>query len=257
MHFLKRLFDFYINSSVHVAIAVTCLVYITDFSNDLCKHIVYPITVFFATIIAYNFLKYYGIFFKPKGHYKKYYSLLIVTLISSVGFLFTFLMLKSVLQIPILIAGLLVLIYPFLRKYGWLKIFLVSFVVSIISVYIPFILVKPILLDFYISLIQRFFILISLLIPFEILDSKTDAISLQTLPQKFGIKKAKLFGILLVIPFIILEFIKTNSSYLVLPIGIMTVLFIHFSSVERNKYYTSFWVESVPICWLILVLIFS
>jgi hypothetical protein len=166
-------------------------------------------------------------------------------------------MLKSVLQIPILIAGLLVLIYPFLRKYGWLKIFLVSFVVSIISVYIPFILVKPILLDFYISLIQRFFILISLLIPFEILDSKTDAISLQTLPQKFGIKKAKLFGILLVIPFIILEFIKTNSSYLVLPIGIMTVLFIHFSSVERNKYYTSFWVESVPICWLILVLIFS
>jgi hypothetical protein len=257
MHFLKRLFDFYINSSIHVAIAVTCLVYITDFSNDLCKHIVYPITVFFATIIAYNFLKYYRVFFKSKGHYKKYYAILIVTLISSVGFLFTFLMLKSALQIPIVITGLLVLIYPFLRKYGWLKIFLVSFVVTIISVYIPFILVKPILLDFYISLTQRFFILISLLIPFEILDSKTDAISLQTLPQKFGIKSAKLFGILLVIPFMLFEFLKVNYSFVVLPIGMITVLFIYFSSLERNKYYTSFWVESIPIFWLLLLVVFG
>jgi hypothetical protein len=257
MHFLKRLFDFYINSSVHVAIAVTCLVCITDFSNDLSKHIVYPITVFFATIIAYNFLKYYGIFFKSKGHYKKYYAILIVSLISCVGFLFTFLMLKRITQIPILIAGLLVLIYPFLRKYGWLKIFLVSFVVTIISVYIPFILVKPILSDYYISLIQRFFILISLLIPFEILDSKTDAISLQTLPQKFGIKTAKLFGILLVFPFILFEFLKVNYSFIVLPIGIITVLFIYFSSLERNKYYTSFWVESIPIFWLLLLVVFG
>ena len=101
-------------------------------------------------------------------------------------------------------------------------------------------------------MMQRFLILVSLLIPFEILDSKTDAKSLQTLPQQFGINNTKLFGILLVIPFITLEFIKTNSSFLVLPIGIMTVLFIHFSSVERNKYYTSFWVESVPILWFLL-----
>ena len=157
----------------------------------------------------------------------------------------------------IIVSGLLVLMYPFLRKYGWLKMFLVSFVVTLVSVYIPFHIRNRIEMDFYITMMQRFLILVSLLIPFEILDSKTDARSLQTLPQQFGINRTKLFGILLVIPFIILEFIKTNSSFLVLPVGIMTVLFIHFSSVERNKYYTSFWVESVPIFWLILVLIFS
>ncbi|MEI7509545.1 MAG: hypothetical protein WCJ62_08775 [Flavobacterium sp.] len=135
--------------------------------------------------------------------------------------------------------------------------FLVSFVVTFVSVYIPFPIRNRIEMDFYITMMQRFLILVSLLIPFEILDSKTDAASLQTLPQQFGINKTKLFGILLVIPFIILEFIKSNSSFLALPIGIMTVLFIHFSSVDRYKYYTSFWVESVPIFWLILVLIFS
>jgi len=58
----------------------------------------------------------------------------------------------------------------------------------------------------------------------------------------------------LVIPFIILEFLKPNPSYLVLPIGIITVTFINFTELHRNKYYTSFWVESVPILWWILLL---
>ncbi len=257
MLFFKRLFDFYIQSSIHVAIAVVCLVYITDFSTNLCHNFVYPSCVFFGTMVGYNFLKYFKIFTTRRFQHKKYLGILTVTIFSCFGFLFFFLWLKRSVQMLIIVSGLLVLIYPFLRKHGWLKMFLVSFVVTFVSVYIPFHIRNRIEPDFYINIVQRFLILVSLLIPFEILDSKTDAKSLQTLPQKFGISNTKLFGILLVIPFIILEFVKTNSSFLVLPIGIMTVLFIHFSSVERNKYYTSFWVESVPICWLILVLIFS
>jgi hypothetical protein len=60
---------------------------------------------------------------------------------------------------------------------------------------------------------------------------------------------------LLVIPFMILEYIKSNSSIISVFIGLITVVLIHFSSIHRNKYYTSFWVESVPIFWLILLLI--
>ena len=257
MHFLKRLFDFYLQSSIHVAIAVMCLVYITDFSSNLYQNFVYPSCVFFGTIVGYNFLKYFEIFRTRRFQNKRYLGILTVTIVSCFGFLFFFLWLKRSDQMLIIVSGLLVLIYPFLRKHGWLKMFLVSFVVTFVSVYIPFHIQNRIEPDCYLTIIQRFLILVSLLIPFEILDSKTDATSLQTLPQQFGINNTKLFGILLVISFIILEFIKTNSSFLVLPIGIMTVLFIHFSSVERNKYYTSFWVESVPIFWLILVLIFS
>lgn len=257
MHFLKRLCDFYLHSSIHVAIAVMCLVSITDFSSNLYHNFVYPSCIFFGTIVGYNFLKYFEIFRTRRFQNKRYLGILTVTIVSCFGFLFFFLWLKRSVQILIIVSGLLVLMYPFLRRYGWLKMFLVSFVVTLVSVYIPFHIHNSIETDFYITMMQRFLILVSLLIPFEILDSKTDAKSLQTLPQQFGINRTKLFGILLVIPFIILEFIKTNSSFLVLPIGIMTVLFIHFSSVERNKYYTSFWVESVPIFWLILVLIFS
>jgi hypothetical protein len=252
MLFFRKLFKSYIQSSIHVAIAVMCLVYITDFSAHFKLSIIYPSCVFFGTIVGYNFLKYFEIFRTNRFHNKKYYKILIVTIISSFGFLFFWVGLERNVQMLIFVSGLLVLTYPLLRKYGWLKIFLVSFVITFISVYIPFQIQNQIGTDCYINLMQRFLILISLLIPFEILDSKTDNASLQTLPQQFGINNAKIFGFLLIIPFIILEFMKANSSSLVLPIGIMTMLFIHFSSVDRNKYYTSFWVESVPIFWLLL-----
>jgi hypothetical protein len=254
MQILKRLIDFYIQSSLHVGLAVLSLVYVTVFSNDLCKHIVYPSCVFFGTILGYNFLKYFEVFRKKNFFSKKYYGILVVSILSGIGFLFFFLCLKSSVQIHILISGLFVLIYPFLRKFGWLKLFLVSFVVTYVTVYIPFQNVKWLPLDFYINLLQRFLILTSLLIPFEIMDSKTDAKTMNTLPQIFGINQTKVFGVLLVIPFMVLEFLKHNLSYLVLLIGIITVLFIIFTTLERNKYYTTFWVESVPILWLALLI---
>jgi len=253
MKFAKQLFDFYIQSSLHVAIAVMSLVYITTISTNLSIDFVYPSCVFLGTVLGYNFLKYYIIFYKGEFHSAKYYGILVVSLLAAIGMILFFFMMSRTIQISILFSGFFVVIYPFLRRFGWLKLFVVSFVVTFITVYIPFIFYKPIVLDYYLTLIQRFLILISLLIPFEILDSPTDCKTMNTLPQRFGIQKAKLFGILLVIPFIVLEFLKVNSSLVVILIGIITVLAIHFTSLKRDDYYTSFWVESIPIVWMILL----
>lgn len=256
MKIFRRIFDFYIEGSIHVAFAVYCLAGITVFSNHLDSIEYFSTCVFFGTLLGYNFLKYFEVFRNGFFSSNKYYAILTVSVFAGIGLLLSFYLLKSTIQKLILVSGLLVLIYPFLRKYGWLKLFLVSFVVTFITVYIPFQTVEGLTLELYINLIQRFFILTSLLIPFEIMDSKTDDKSLCTLPQIFGINSTKLFGILLVIPFIVLEFLKPNPSYLVLPIGIITVFFIDFTEFKRNKYYTSFWVESVPILWwLMLVLL--
>jgi hypothetical protein len=253
MQILKRLIDFYIQSSLHVGLAVMSLVYVTVFSNDMCKHIVYPSCVFFGTVLGYNFLKYYKVITINNFFSKKYCGILVINILASIGFLYFFLCLKQSIQWHILISGIFVLIYTFLRKYGWIKLFLVSFVVTYITVYIPYQSVKWLPIDYYINLVQRFIIITSLLIPFEIMDSKTDAITMNTLPQLFGINKSKVFGVLLVIPFIVLEFLKQKADYLVIPIGIITILFINFTTLERSKYYTSFWVESVPILWLSLL----
>lgn len=257
MSFLKQLLDFYIKSSIHVGVAVFSLVYVTAFSDGLFKNIVYPSCVFFGTVIGYNLLKYYNVFWTGNFNSKKYYWILTVSILAAIGFIFFFLWLKRGVQINLLISGVAVLVYPFLRKYGWLKLFLVSIVVTYVTVFIPFQNVKLLPFDFYVSLMQRFFIITSLLIPFEIMDSKTDLETMNTLPQLLGINSSKIFGIILLIPFMILEFLKPNPSYVVLFISIVTAIFIKFTTLKRNQYYTSFWVESIPILWLILLLIFQ
>lgn len=255
MKVFKKIFDFYIEGSIHVAFAVYCLLEITVFSNHLKSIEYFPFCVFFGTILGYNFLKYFEVFRKGFFRSNRYYAILILSFLAGIGFLYSFFYLRNSVQKLILISGFFVLIYPFLRKYGWLKLFLVSLVVTFITVYIPFQTMKWSPYELYINLIQRFLLLISLLIPFEIMDSKTDDKALNTLPQLFGIESTKLFGILLVIPFIILEFLKLHPSYLVLPIGIITVIFIDFTEWKRNKYFTSFWVESVPILWWLMLLL--
>jgi hypothetical protein len=204
--------------------------------------------------VGYNFLKYFEVFTKNNFYSKKGYGILGVSLSAIIGFSYFFLLLNTKVQNHLLMGGLFVLFYPFLRKLGWMKLFLVSFVVTYVTVYIPYQSFKWLPIDYYITLLQRFIIITSLLIPFEIMDSKTDAKTLNTLPQLFGINRTKVFGILLVIPFMGLEFLKSQLSYLVLPVGIITILFINFTTLERSKYYTSFWVESVPILWLLLLL---
>lgn len=257
MLYLKKLFDFYIQSSLHIGFAVLCLVFITAFSSDLSNDLDFQSCVFFGTVLGYNFLKHYALFRKNNFYHKKYFATVVVSFFCLIGFVYTFLMLNSTIQIPILFAGSIVLAYPFLRKFGWLKIFLVVFATTIVTVYIPYRMEKWVLLDYDINIIQRFLIITSLMIPFEILDSKTDDQLLNTLPQLFGINKTKLFGMLLIIPFILIEFLKIKTSIIVIPVGLMTLLFIHFTSLNRNKYYTTFWVESVPVFWWLLLLIFK
>ncbi len=257
MKIFRKILNFYLDSSIHVAFAVFCLVEITVLSNPLKPIDNFSICIFFGTILGYNFLKYFEVIRKGFFHTNKYYAIIVISILAGIGFLFSFYLLEYTIQKLLLVSGLFVLIYPFLRNFGWLKLFLVSFVVTFITVWIPFQTIKWMSFDIYLSLIQRFLILTSLLIPFEIMDSKTDDKSLNTLPQSFGIESTKLFGILLVIPFIVLEFLKLNPSYLVLPIGIITVLFIDFTEFKRNKYYTSFWVESVPIFWWLWLVLFQ
>ncbi len=256
MRIWRTLFNFYIDASVHVALAIMCLVYVTDFTNGICKHIVYPTCVFFGTIVAYNFLKYVELIAIKKILTQKTMAVIGFTLVSFLAFLFFFFWLKRCIQIQIVVAALLVLVYPFLRKHGWLKLFLVSLVITMVTVYIPFYLKKPIVMDYYITLIQRFLFVVSLMIPFEIYDSQFDGEQLNTFPQRFGIRNSKLFGIALLVPFIVMEFLKENASLTVVPIGLLTVLAIHFTELKRNRYYTSFWVESIPILWLGLVFLF-
>ena len=252
MKLFKNIFDFYIQSSLHIAFAIYALVRVTEISLQLLTNDNLSLTIFFGTIVGYNFLKYFESFQKGNFDIKKNRYLVGLTFLSVIATLFYFLQLNNSLQIYFVKIGLMVALYPFLRKFGFWKLFLVSFCVTAITVYAPILNATTFFNDEKITLLQRFLIVISLMIPFEILDSETDAISLKTIPQRYGIFKTKLFGISLLVPFVVLEFFKNTFEISTVVIALVSGLFIGFTNLKRDKYFTSFWVESVPILWLVL-----
>ena len=239
---------------MHIAVAVFALVRITEISLQFSSDRTLELTIFFGTIVGYNFLKYFESFQKGNFDINKSRYLVGLTFLSLIAALFYFLQLTNSLQIYFIKIGLLVALYPFLRKFGFWKLFLVSFCVTAITVYAPIIHQNVFSDNEKIILLQRFLIIFSLMIPFEILDSQTDDDLMKTLPQRLGILKTKLFGIILIFPFVLLEFFKEKVQVSSFVIAIITALFIGFTTFKRDKYYSSFWVESVPILWFLVIL---
>jgi 1,4-dihydroxy-2-naphthoate octaprenyltransferase len=101
------------------------------------------------------------------------------------------------------------------------------------------------------------FILV-LILPFEIRDMKLDFKNLKTLPQEIGIEKTKKVGFVLLLFSLTMEFLITTSlsnKNIYLLISFILLLFLMRSSQNQSKFYSSFWVESLPILWWILILI--
>lgn len=265
MQVLKRLLDFYINSSIHVALAMFCLSYATVYSNGLCKHITYPSCIFFGTIIGYNFLKYYADVLRGNFSLNKYLGVLSITILALLGYLFFVIRMVDSIKAQLFLSAVMVMVYPFLRRYGIVKMFWVSFVIAYLTAFV-FINELPTFKGYvYLEFFKRFVFVSALMIPFEIYDSQHDDKTLNTLPQRFGVEQAKTIGYLLLILYIILEIVNYNINYnfqiqfavIAILIAIVTAIAIRFSALENNPYFTSFWVESIPILWLILQVLFQ
>lgn len=257
MKFLKQILDFYIHSSLHVALAIASLVGVTTYSLKIEQFENNVFLVFFGTLIGYNFLKYLQPILHGTFKIKNHKTLIFITLFSicAAGYLFFQLLFSA--QILLIMLFLLVCFYPLIRKLGWLKIFWVGFCVTEITVHFPLVTHQMELSTFVLLAFKRFFIVIALLIPFEIYDSKLDAPTLQTLPQRFGIVTAKIIGYTMIGLFLLFDFLNNSLGFINISIVTISIAAINFSSINRNHYYTSFWVESIPILWLFLYIIDS
>ncbi|GAA4271357.1 hypothetical protein GCM10022258_06500 [Aquimarina gracilis] len=113
--------------------------------------------------------------------------------------------------------------------------------------------------DFLIETIQRFLFIIVMMLPFEIRDLEYDSSSLETIPQTIGITRTKVFGSILLVVFLLLTAVKEllSSVEILSTILVTTIslLFLWGTEKEQSKYYCSFWVESVPIMWLIILVV--
>ena len=274
---LKQVFNFYINSSIHVALSVFSLTWITLIELDILYDKNMLFFVFFASVTGYNFVKYFGM---VKFHHRSLAGWLkAIQVFSFFSFLFMcYYASKLSINTLLYIAGfgLVTFFYaiPFLPKHlfldnqnnlrsvGGLKLYLIALVWMGVTVFLPVINnYYTINTDVVLIAFQRFIFIVVLMMPFEIRDLRYDSLKLATLPQRIGIKQTKISGVLLLGLILFLEFFKgeINSIKLALLITIliMTGLFLIFSKKDQGKYYSSFWVEVLPIFWLLLILTFS
>jgi 4-hydroxybenzoate polyprenyltransferase len=101
--------------------------------------------------------------------------------------------------------------------------------------------------------VQRFLFIFVLLIPFEIKDMKADSKTIMTIPLVLGIKPTKIIGYLCLLIFVFISFFENQQPITSFFIGMITACFLFFSTSDRNKYFSIFWVESIPIYWYLLL----
>ena len=272
---LKTIFRFYINSSIHVALAVAslCLITLIDFELSIDWNLIF--FCFFATISGYNFIRYFGL---AKFHHR---SLAIwlkqIQIFSFICFIplgyFT-LQLERVTIYYLLGLGLITFFYaiPFLpkslfidgsknlRAISGLKIYVIAFVWCIVTVVIPLINEGiNIGHDAILTTIQRFLYVLIVMLPFEIRDMQYDSLKLSTIPQQIGVKATKIIGVTLLVVFFLIELFMDNrgaTKMLILAaISLIVLWFLLISKVQQPEYYNSFFVEGIPVVWFLLKLI--
>jgi len=265
---LQRVFDFYLDASIHVAFAVFALVNITDIKLNISAGHHLSWFLFFSTIVCYNFMK-YGVeaekyVIVTNGYHR------IIQLISFLAFGFSayhayFLPLEVWLGILalMLLTGLYALpLLPRskkLRSWGGLKIFVVALVWTGTTV------ILPVLIDdgsgsweVAIETLQRFVFVFTLMLPFEIRDLVYDSPELRTLPQRYGVQRTKVIGAFATLLFLLLTFLK-DSLYMVEAAGIGIIFVIlggtlFFTKRLQRKYFASGWVEAIPIFWWVILI---
>lgn len=267
MILLQRLFDFYIKSSIHVALSVYALVRMTQFMFEIPYDKPISFFAFFGTIVGYNFVKYDALARAKKRMMRK--ELKVIAAFSFLCFVavgVSFFMLERVTQMVAVGVLILTMLYtlPFFpnrknaRNWAGVKIYIVSLCWVGVTLLLPLVDAQQDLgLDFYLKCIQRFVLVFDLILIFEIIDLKNDDPHLKTVPQQIGVKRTKLLGLLLLLPFYFLEFYKSHFIEKQLVVNLILVvilsLFLIFANEKRSRYYTSFWVESVPIIWWLMV----
>ena len=261
----KLLFDYYINSSLHVSFCVICYIISINLINQIQVNWEDIAFVFFTTFFSYNFIKFNEVLTsinKPVSLLLK--SFFLKALISLVISLYLFFNLSSSKQIFVVIISIVTVLYtiPLISNYTLrdnpiLKILTVAFCWTMLIVIFPFFGVLDFVNIAYYSLLI-FCLVTAQMIPFEIRDMLKDKDLVKTIIHNYGIKYSKNIGYFVLIIALLftmltgylLENLVFKNSILI--IILITAILVNFSREKQNKYYSSFIVESVPIYWLIV-----
>lgn len=267
MRVIKAIFNFYIDASVHVALAVLSLVLLSYHYLYLPVDWNLGMVLFLLTIATYNFIK-YGVevrkYVLVSNRYHRLIQFFSIAALIPASYLASSFSMGIFVTLALLAILAALYAIPFLpqkqslRTQGTIKVGIVALVWSGITVVLPVVAAKStISFDFWIELFQRFLFVYALMIPFEIRDLRFDRPDLGTLPQILGIRATKYLGFICMFMAAGLTYFKDDirpgeAGEKLLIFFILGVL-IWFSNPERRSTYAAFWVEGLPIIWVVLV----
>lgn len=268
MQILKRLFNFYIFSNIHVAVGAFCFVKITLLSYGIVENKT-ALFVFFSTILSYNFIRFMDLplreTFFGNWFYTNKIPLILISILSSVFSLY--LLIEFELIALIVLAPFVVLTFFYgmklpkkaisLRRIPGLKIFVIAFCFAGITVLFPLVQNEvAISLEIIPLFVQRLLFVILITLPFDIRDINYDSKALKTIPQLFGVRVAKILGAILFFVILILAFYnyteKSIDFYIITLMSLLATSLLLFAKQNQPKYYSSFCVEALPIVWYII-----
>ncbi len=267
MKLLQKIFDYYIEASIHVALAIVSLSLANGFLLNIPISYELVFFIFFGSVASYNFVKN-----GPDLLRLKYFAtgnpsnaVLLIGLAGVFTFYFGLLLPKrSYTVLVFLLVVMLLYTYPIayrsknLRSLGILKVILVAISWTTVTVYLPVVCNGSVWAwDLNIVALQTFLLVVSLMIPFEIRDMQFDPPDIRTIPRRIGVRGTKRLGILLMILSTFLLFLGDDISAMEIAArGVLLILvsfLIWMTPMNNSKYYAAFWVEAAPIFWLGLI----
>lgn len=271
MRYLKKLLDFYISGSIHVALAVFALTKMTQMLFSIEGDNASAWFAFFGTIVGYNFVKYDALArirkVQVKGKLKAIVMLSAVSLLATGYF---FLQLQPITQVLGILFLVVTMLYtlPFFpnrknaRNWAGVKIYMVAICWVGVSLFLPIINSGiPIGFSILQVAVQRFILVFVWILVFEIIDMQADDPHLRTVPQQIGVWHTKVTGNILLFIFLLLELLTPQFDLVTFlikaGIAVTSLFFLLFAHEKKSKYYTSFWVESIPILWWVVLLILN
>jgi len=253
-----------------VGLAVSSFTAITYIHLGIPVNTELVVFCFFSTIFAYNSIKYLDLIVQQRNRplSKNLKIILAISVVALAGMAY-FIQIFGWIEIGFL-ASLSILSYLYsytptnkfksLRSVTGIKIIIIAIVWTGTTVTLPGL--SENLMSYsriWVETFQRFLLVIILTLPFDLRDLRVDYGEIKTIPQLIGIKQTKFVSGILCLLIIVSEVLfsyKTLISSITLAV-VTTLLFLITAKLNlfQSKYLSSFWVEGIPIAWLVTLII--
>ena len=235
-----------------------------------------PLLLFAGTYFGYNLHPVIQTSLSKRGYTKEWIRWAGMGLSSLILFLIFFQLhpVTRLLLLPLALATLLYTLpgkqvpkWLLIRRYPFIKVFLVSGVWSLVTVLIPVLEsnTSPVASQVWFVLVSRFIFFVALTLPFDVRDRQTDALEgLMTLPVVLGERTSYRIAIFLDLVFVLMHLysgmagLDTRTNTLpALITGILLFGLLLCRKCRIHSMYFSFWLDGLVLVFGFLLVIFS